>query len=110
MGRKCVYVGVTTNDLTATLRTHFFGKENVLDIERVSKIEYTSLPSFADCLVYKTYLVNLNKPLYNKSDRARDELSDTISLPSLNFIEYNNPIVDKWKEMLKTEQLDLFNQ
>lgn len=110
MGRKCVYIGVTKGDLTATLRTHFFGKENALELGRVSKIEYTTLPSFADCLVHKTYLVNLNKPLYNQSDKARDELSGSIVLPELNFIEYNNPIVDKWKEMLNSEQLSLFEQ
>lgn len=110
IGRKCIYVGTTVGDLTATLRTHFFGKENSLELECVSKIEYTTLPSFADCLVYKTYYVNLNKPLYNKSDKARDELSGNVVLPELNFIEYNNPIIDKWKEMLKTEQLNLFEQ
>ena len=110
MGRKCVYIGTTNFDLTATLRTHFFGKEDALDLERVSKIEYTTLPSQADCLVYKTYYINLNKPLYNKSDKARDELSGNISLPSVNFVEYNNPIIDKWKEMLKNEQLSLFEQ
>ena len=110
MGRKCVYVGVTDVDLTATLRMHFFGKENTLDIERVSKIEYVSLPSFADCLVYKTYYINLNKPIYNKSDKARDDVSKTVCLPNLNFIEYNNPIIEKWKSMLKNEQLSLFEQ
>ena len=110
MGRRCIYIGATIGDLTATLRMHFFGKENILDIERVSKIEYITLPSFADCLVYKIYYVNLFKPLYNKSDKARDELSESISLPSLNFVEYNNPIIDKWKEMLKNGQLNLFEQ
>jgi hypothetical protein len=110
MGRKCVYVGATTVDLTATLRMHFFGKEDTLDIERVSKIEYTTLHSFADCLVYKTYYTNLIKPLYNKTDKARDEISKTVILPELNFVEYNNPIIEKWKEMLKKEQLSLFEQ
>ena len=110
MGRKCVYIGITNVDLTATLRMHFFGKEDVLDIERVSKIEYATLPSYADCLVYKTYYINFIKPLYNKSDKSRDEISHTITLPELNFIEYNNPIIEKWKEMLKNEQLSLFEQ
>ena len=50
------------------------------------------------------------KPIYNKSERARDALSENIVLPELNFIEYNNPIVDKWKNMLKNEQLTLFNE
>ena len=110
MGHKCVYVGTTTGDLTATLRIHFFSKENTLDLERVSKIEYTTVPSQADCFVYRAYLVNLLKPIYNKSDRARDILSQGIVLPELNFIEYNNPIVDKWKNMLKNEQLTLFDE
>ena len=110
MGRKCVYIGATVGDLTATLRAHFFDKENALDIERVSKIEYTTLPSFADCLVYKTYFINLLKPIYNKSDRARDNLSDNISLPELNFYQYNNPITEKWRNLVKNEQLGLFDQ
>lgn len=108
MGHKCVYIDTTTGDLTATLRTKFFGKEDTLDLERVSRIEYIILPSQADCFVYRAYLVNSLKPIYNKSDRARDELSQNIALPELKFFEYNNPIIDKWKNMLKTEQLNLF--
>lgn len=108
MGHRCIYIDITTGDLTATLRTKFFGKDNILDLERISKIEYAILPSQADCFVYKAYLVNLIKPIYNKSDRARDMISQDIALPELNFIEYNNPIVDKWKNMLKNEQLSLF--
>ena len=108
MGHKCVYIDTTTSDLTATLRTQFFSKESVLELKRVSKIEYTILPSQADCFVYKTYLINLLKPIYNKSERARDELSQNIVLPELNFIEYNNPILYKWKDMLENEQLILF--
>ncbi len=108
MGHKCVYIDTTTWDLTATLRTKFFGKENSLDLERVSKIEYATLPSQADCFVYKAYLVNSLKPIYNKSDRARDVLSPGIVLSELNWVQYSNPILDKWKNMLKTEQLTLF--
>lgn len=110
IGRKCVYVGATNGDLTSMLRTHFFGKENTLDLNYVSKIEYTTLPSFADCLVYKAYYVNSLKPIYNKAEKARDELSVSINLPTLNFIEYNNPILEKWKIMLNTNQTSLFQQ
>ena len=110
IGRKCVYVGAITGDLTAMLRVHFFGKDNTFDIERVSKIEYATLPSFADCLVYKAYYVNWLKPLYNKSDKARDDLTGSINLPNISFIEYNNPILEKWKAMLKTDQTSLFEQ
>lgn len=110
IGHKCAYIGIVTGDLTAMLRTHFFGQENHIDIERVSKIEYSALPSQADCLVYKTYLVNELKPIYNKSDRARDALSDTITLPELRFIEYNNPIMDSWKEHISSGQLTLFKE
>lgn len=110
MGHRCVYIDTTDIDLTATLRVRFFEKETNLDLERVSKIEYVVLPSQADCFVYKSYLVNGLKPIYNKSDGARDKLSSDIVLPELKFILYSNPIVDKWKSMLKTEQLDLFKQ
>lgn len=110
MGRKCVYVGTVSGDLTSILRVHFFGKDNTLDLERVSKIEYVILPSLADCLVYKAYYTNWLKPLYNKTDKARDELSGSINLPNLNFSEYNNPILDKWKSMLSAGQTSLFEQ
>lgn len=108
IGHKCVYIDTVTGDLTAMLRVKFFGKENTIDLERVSKIEYVLLPSQADCFVYRTYLVNLLKPLYNKSDRARDTLSQGIVLPELNFKEYSDPIIEKWKNLLKTDQLTLF--
>lgn len=110
MGHRCVYIGTTDIDLTATLRTHFFGKENTLDLNRVSKIEYTTLPSQADCLVYKAYLINSLKPIYNKSDRARDALSENIILPELIFNEFSNPITEKWESMIKNGQTDLFEQ
>ena len=108
MGHKCVYVDETVNDLTATLRTHFFSKESPIELERVSKIEYAILPSQADCLVYKTYFINSLKPIYNNSLRARDKISENITLPELHFIEYQNPLLEKWKNLLKTEQLTLF--
>lgn len=107
-GHKIVFVGATNFDLTSTLRVDFFG-QNSLDIARVSKIEYATLPSMADCIVYKTYFINKLKPLCNKSDRSRDELSNNIVLPELNFVEYNNSIVGKWKEY-DSEQLNLFKQ
>lgn len=110
IGHKCVYIDATNIDLTATLRMHFFNAKNLtnINLENVSKIEYVALPSYADCLVYKAYLINSIKPLYNKLDKARDTLSENMVLPELNFVEYNNPIIDKWKNMLKTEQLSLF--
>lgn len=108
-GHRCVFIGITNIDLTSELRVKFFG-QNAIDVSRVSKIEYAILPSMADCFVYQAYLINSIKPLYNKVGKARDVISQEIILPEVNFIEYNNPIVDKWKEMLKTEQIDLFQQ
>lgn len=108
IGHKCVYIDSTTGDLTATLRMRFFGTDDPIDVTRVSKIEYVVLPSQADCIVYKTYLVNKQKPLYNRSNKARDVLSENIELPELDFIEYNNPIIDKWKQMASMDQMDLF--
>lgn len=108
MGHRCVYIDETNIDLTATLRAKFFDTENAIDIERVSKIEFCILPSQADCLIYKTYLVNTIKPIYNKENRARDTVSQNIILPELSFREYSDPILDKWKQLLKNEQITLF--
>ena len=104
VGHKCTYIDYTQNDLTDTLRLHFFGENNLqhIDISMVSKIEYAIVPTHADAIVQKYYLINKEKP-FHKFERSRDDLSPNIILPELRFVEYYNPIIDKWKEMLKTD-------
>ena len=43
------------------------------------------------------YLINLYHPPCNVDDNAKDDLSDFIVLPKLEFYEYKDPIIDKWK-------------
>ena len=87
------------------MRLHFFGENNLqhIDLSMVSKIEYAIVPTHADAIVLMYYLINKEKPLFNKFERSRDDLSPNIILPELRFVEYYNPIIDKWKEMLKTD-------
>lgn len=100
VGHKCTYIDYTQNDLTDTLRLHFFGENNLqhIDINMVSKIEYAIVTTHADAIVQKYYLINREKPLFNKFERSRDNLSPDIVLPELRFQTYSNPIIDKWKE------------
>ena len=108
-GHKLVFVGTTNVDLTNTLRVKFFGPDH-LDVTRVSKVEYITLPSMADCPVYQALYINAYKPLYNKSGKARDELSEGVlsALPEFVFQEYDNAILMKWERMISNEQISLF--
>ena len=107
---KCVFIGWADSNLTNILRVLFFGTKDQqgMDITRVSKIEYAVLPSKADCFIYQTYLVNKLKPLYNKTFKARDSISSDIVLPELNFLTYNDPVMDKWRKQVEQDQLSLF--
>lgn len=112
VGHKCVYIDYTQDNLINALRLHFMGNNHKqhIDVDMVSKVEYATVKSLADAIVQTAYLVNRDKPLYNKSGKSRDELSEDIILPELHFVEFNDPTLDKWKLLKKTEQFSLFNQ
>lgn len=98
---ELAYIGRTTQDLKNRLRMHFFHTNKIvkqLDIFQVTKIEYTILNTQADIYLYEIYLINLYHPPCNVDDNAKDDLSDFIVLPKLEFYEYKDPIIDKWKE------------
>ena len=98
---ELTYIGRTTQDLKNRLRMHFFNTNKIvkqLDILQVTKIEYTILNTQADMYLYEIYLINLYHPPCNVDDNAKDDLSDFIVLPKLEFYEYKDPIIDKWKE------------
>lgn len=98
---ELAYIGRTTQDLKNRLRMHFFHTNKIvkqLDILQVTKIEYTVLNTQADMYLYEIYLINLYHPPCNVDDNAKDDLSDFIVLPKLEFYEYKDPIIDKWKE------------
>lgn len=97
---ELAYIGRTTQDLKNRLRMHFFHINKIvkqLDILQVTKIEYTVLNTQADMYLYEIYLINLYHPSCNVDDNAKDDLSDFIVLPKLEFYEYKDPIIDKWK-------------
>lgn len=97
---ELAYIGRTTQDLKNRLRMHFFHTNKIvkqLDILQVTKIEYTVLNTQADMYLYEIYLINLYHPPCNVDDNAKDDLSDFIVLPKLEFYEYKDPIIDKWK-------------
>lgn len=98
---ELAYIGRTTQDLKNRLRMHFFHTNKIvkqLDILQVTKIEYTILNTQSDMYLYEIYLINLYHPPCNVDDNAKDDLSDFIVLPKLEFYEYKDPIIDKWKE------------
>jgi hypothetical protein len=73
-----------------------------IDINQVSRIEYTEFPTEADMFLYEIYLINLLKPPLNIDDRAQDNL--TIALPEKVFKEFECSLMDKWKLELKTQE------
>ena len=95
-GTALVYIGRTKQDLQSRLRCHFFKKPKykVIDIHKVSKVEYAEVSTMADMYLYEIYYINKLKPLLNKDDKATDNL--TITLPELEFTEYTIRLKDKW--------------
>lgn len=93
-----VYLGRTNQPLQTRLRGHFFKKpmHRVIDINQVTRIEYAEFPTEADMYLYEIYYINLFKPGFNVDDRACDDL--TITLPEVEFVSYDCPLFDSWKE------------
>lgn len=100
-----VYLGRTNQKLKDRLRCHFFKKPivRVLDLKQVSKIEYAEFKTEADMFLYEIYYINKYKPPLNVDDVAKDDL--TVELPEVTFIEYKDPIIDKWRKDLFAKSL-----
>ena len=84
---------------------HVFNKpmHKIIDINNVTKIEYTMLSTEADMNLYEIYYINLYKPPLNVNDKAKDNL--TIALPELKWKEFVPSNWDKWKEQLSDNKL-----
>lgn len=106
---QLIYVGRTKQKLQDRLRGHFFHKplHKKLEIDAVTKIEFAQCHTVADMYLYEIYYINLLHPLLNVDDQAKDEL--TIQLPELAFIEYDCPLMNKWKEQI-TKKKELREQ
>ncbi len=103
-GEQLAYLGRTRQPLKQRLRGHFFKKKfhKCIDIYKVTRIERAETASCADMYLYEIYYINKLHPLLNKDDLAPDDL--TISLPELEFLEFECNLMEKWKiEFSKNE-------
>lgn len=96
-----LYLGRTTQPLNARLHNHFFKTPMVreININAVTKIEFAEFPSQADMNVYEIYFINKLKPILNRDDKAKDEL--TITLPAVEWQEYHCRLMSKWREEIR---------
>ncbi len=85
---ELVYIGKTSQTLEKKLCSHFEKAPMVcaLDEKKVSKVEYATLESEADALVYEIYYINKCKPRKNKQKKSKQML--TIEIPELQFLPY----------------------
>lgn len=111
-GNELVYIGRTKQELQYRLRNHFFGGNAItkkLDIIQTSFIEYCLCNSEADMNLLEIYLICKYKPILNKDDKPKDDL--TIYIQEPKFYNYYHPLLDKWKEkqiehLIDTSPLD----
>ena len=103
-GSTLVYLGRTKQKLQDRLRGHFFAKpmHKKVDIFQTTKIECAEFKTEADMFLYEIYYINKLKPVRNRDDRARDEL--TVSLPEVNFKTFYCPLMDKWKRQIAKQE------
>ena len=94
------YIGRTRQNLNDRLRGHFFEKpmHRKIDINAVTRIDYTECQTEANMFVLEIILVNLYKPPLNCDDKASDEL--TLVFPIPEFTEYKPKLFDKWKKQI----------
>lgn len=104
---ELVYVGRTSQPLQTRLRGHFFKAPmmRTLDINMVTKVEYTELTTEADMFLYEIYFINLWKPKLNVDDKSKEIL--TVNLPDVKWQEFTIPLLDKWKEQIAKKDADM---
>ena len=104
--RGLVYIGRTIQKLDSRLRGHFYKQPNyrAIDIADVVRIEYATLETEADMLLYEMYLINLYKPVLNMSSKAKDCL--TVSLPDLVFKQHIPRLFEKWKATILKNDIE----
>lgn len=100
-----VYVGRTKQPLQSRIRGHMFNKpmHRAINIHNVTKIEYTELQTEADMNLYEIYFINLWKPPLNVDDKAKDDL--TITLSELVWKQFVPKNWEDWKLQLKSQDM-----
>lgn len=99
-GETLVYVGRTKQPLQDRIRGHLFGKSfhRKIDIEQVTKIEYTEFKTEADMNLYEIYFILKWHPPLNVDDKARD--FSMLSFPEVEWIEFKAPLWEKWRRKI----------
>ena len=105
-GDNIVYIGRTKQPLATRIRSHLFAKpmHRTISIDRVSKIEYASLPTAADMNLYEIYYILKEKPPLNVDDKEKDNL--TVTLPELEWQLFETPLWAKWEKELAEKEND----
>lgn len=99
------YLGRTKQPLQARIRGHMFAApmHRAININNVTKIDYTELKTEADMNLYEIYLINLWKPPLNVDDKAKDNM--TITLPELEWTEFKPSRWEEWLRELEGQEL-----
>ena len=102
-GKDLVYLGRTKQPLMNRLKTHCFKDPTVRSIEvnKISKIEYTVLPTEADMFIYEIYYINIYKPPLNVDDKAGDNFTFG-SLPEIKWKNWNyEDLLETWANQME---------
>lgn len=96
-GDSLVYLGRTKQPLQSRIHGHLFKKpmHRSINIELVTKIEYTEFQTESDMNLYEIYFINLWKPTLNVDDKCKDDLS--VRLPDVEWKVFITHLWDKWK-------------
>ena len=99
-GDSLVYVGRTKQPLQSRIRGHLFAKpmHRVLDIEQITKIEYSEFQTEADMNLYEIYFILIWHPPLNVDDKTPDK--PTVELPPVKWTLFETPLWEKWRKEL----------
>lgn len=94
------YIGRSKQKLQVRLYQHFHKAPMIrdIDINQVTKIEFTELQSEADMNVWEIYLINKYKPHLNKDSKSKDDL--TFDLIEPEFKEFYYYKIQEWKDSI----------
>lgn len=100
-----IYIGRTKYPLENKLREHFFKTPSTkaINIECITKIEYSVFHTEADALLYEDYYINLLKPPLNHDRKSKEPLS--ISLPETMWYPFESKRIDEWKDEISENNL-----
>ena len=71
-----------------------------IEIEQVTKIEYTQFSTEADMNLYEIYFILKWHPPLNVDDKTKD--FPTVQLPPVKWADFHTHLWDKWKKEITT--------